>query len=80
MIFTQIKEGNMPLYEYECGACKERFEMIRRMSERDYKVECPKCGKKQAQRLLSCFSTSSDSNKSAGASSSCGPAPGSRFS
>ena len=33
----------MPLYEYECGACHHRFEVIQKMS--DPLVEkCPKCG------------------------------------
>jgi putative FmdB family regulatory protein len=33
----------MPLYEYKCGACQHRFEVIQKMS--DPLVEkCPKCG------------------------------------
>ena len=32
----------MPLYEYECGACAHRFEIIQRFSDAPV-MECPKC-------------------------------------
>ena len=33
----------MPLYEYQCQQCKERVEIIQRMSDPPYS-HCPKCG------------------------------------
>ena len=33
----------MPLYEYECGSCGHRFEVIQKFSD-DPLTECPKCG------------------------------------
>ena len=33
----------MPLYEYECGACGHRFEVIRKFSDPP-EEKCPKCG------------------------------------
>jgi putative FmdB family regulatory protein len=33
----------MPLYEYECGACGHRFEIIQKFSDQPI-TECPKCG------------------------------------
>ena len=42
----------MPLYEYECGACGQRFELIRRFSDPPVEV-CAVCGKGPVQRLLS---------------------------
>lgn len=33
----------MPLYEYECTNCKERVEVIQRISDPPY-THCPKCG------------------------------------
>ena len=42
----------MPLYEYECGACKHRFEQIQKFSDPLVK-KCPKCGKKKVKKLLS---------------------------
>ena len=32
----------MPLYEYECGACGHRFEIIQKFSDAPI-TECPKC-------------------------------------
>jgi putative FmdB family regulatory protein len=34
----------MPLYEYECGACGHRFEIIQRFSDPPLDT-CPKCGR-----------------------------------
>jgi len=33
----------MPLYEYQCTACKERAEILQRASDPPYS-HCPKCG------------------------------------
>lgn len=33
----------MPLYEYQCQNCKERVEIIQRVSDPPYS-HCPKCG------------------------------------
>jgi len=42
----------MPLYEYECEACNNRFERIQKYS--DPLVEtCPKCGKGPVRKLIS---------------------------
>jgi putative FmdB family regulatory protein len=42
----------MPLYEYECDACGERFELIQKFSDGPPET-CPKCGKGPVQRLVS---------------------------
>jgi putative FmdB family regulatory protein len=42
----------MPLYEYECGACGHRFEIIQKFSDGPPEA-CPKCGKGPLQRLQS---------------------------
>jgi putative FmdB family regulatory protein len=42
----------MPLYEYECDACGQRFEAIRKFSESDLDV-CTLCGKGPVRRLMS---------------------------
>ena len=42
----------MPLYEYECDACGERFELIQKFSDGPPEA-CPKCGKGPVQRLVS---------------------------
>jgi len=42
----------MPLYEYECEACGERFELIRKFSDPAVDV-CARCGKGPVTRLFS---------------------------
>ena len=42
----------MPLYEYECDACGQRFEVIRKFSESELDA-CTLCGKGPVRRLLS---------------------------
>ena len=42
----------MPLYEYECGACGHRFEIIQKFSDGPPDA-CPQCGKGPLQRMLS---------------------------
>jgi putative FmdB family regulatory protein len=42
----------MPLYEYECDACGQRFEAIRKFSESEIDV-CTLCGKGPVRRLMS---------------------------
>ena len=42
----------MPLYEYECAACGERFEVIRKFSDAPL-TACTRCGKGPVEKLLS---------------------------
>jgi putative FmdB family regulatory protein len=42
----------MPFYEYTCNRCATRFELIRRLAERDEPTVCPSCGAKNARREL----------------------------
>jgi putative FmdB family regulatory protein len=42
----------MPLYEYECDACGERYELIRKFSDPPLEV-CPKCGQGPVRKLVS---------------------------
>jgi putative FmdB family regulatory protein len=41
----------MPLYEYECGRCKHRFELIQKFSDKKVR-KCPECGGR-VERLIS---------------------------
>ncbi|HEU4752121.1 MAG TPA: zinc ribbon domain-containing protein [Armatimonadota bacterium] len=43
----------MPIYEYLCRACDERFSRLRPVPERDEPAQCPKCGRKESQRIVS---------------------------
>ena len=47
----------MPMYEYACLKCKNRFELLRPYQERDDRAECPECGtEKKHIRVPSLFS------------------------
>ena len=42
----------MPIYEFECTACKAVFDRLQKLSDPD-PVDCPECGKPQVKRRLS---------------------------
>jgi putative FmdB family regulatory protein len=42
----------MPLYEYECEACNNRFERIQKFSDPPVET-CPKCGQGPVRKLIS---------------------------
>ena len=45
----------MPIYEYRCRKCKKKFSVLTlRVGER-VSAECPKCGGRAADRLMSRF-------------------------
>ena len=45
----------MPLYEYLCRACNHSFEMLRRMSDADSELQCPRCHSTEVERTFSTF-------------------------
>ncbi len=59
----------MPIYEYKCKKCGEKFEQRLGFFHRDSSVKCPKCGTDNPERIYSPFMSSSGS---------CSPGP-SRF-
>lgn len=48
----------MPLYEFRCRCCGERFERLVRAGNQD-EVECPRCHQGRVERLFSSFATRS---------------------
>ena len=42
----------MPIYEYVCLKCRQEFEVIRPMSQKDASIPCEKCGSKTVKRKL----------------------------
>ena len=46
----------MPIYEYECDKCGERFEVLRPRQQRDNATECVECGCKRTELVMSGFS------------------------
>ncbi len=45
----------MPIYEFTCKTCRKPFEQLCRMGVDEDSVECPHCGAKGAERLISVF-------------------------
>lgn len=67
----------MPIYEYECSSCGERFEKFVRLMSAQPEVACPKCGSKQVTKTLSLFGVSSSSSTSTSSfAGSCAPTGG----
>ena len=50
----------MPIYEYECRECQNRFELLVLDSD---SPECPACQATDLERLMSLSSVSSDGTK-----------------
>ena len=46
----------MPIYEYACRSCSERFELLTYVSKAD-RATCPKCGSVDVKRLMSTFAS-----------------------
>ena len=44
----------MPVYEYVCTTCRNRFEKLRPMDKMDDEAPCPDCGN-ETSRALSVF-------------------------
>jgi putative FmdB family regulatory protein len=42
----------MPIYEYECGACGHRHEVIQKMSDAPL-TDCPECAQPALKKLIS---------------------------
>lgn len=45
----------MPIYEYQCTQCEEKFEVIQSIGEDGSKLTCPKCTAQNPRRLFSSF-------------------------
>ena len=52
----------MPIYEYVCKNCKNKFELMRSFSRSNENADCPRCQKKAERILSACYSMSSDSS------------------
>ena len=62
----------MPIYEYQCKKCGEKFDKLVRSMATNDPVACPKCGSEQTARALSVFAVGAEG----AAKSSGGDAPG----
>ena len=58
----------MPLYEYHCASCGERFELLRSLAHAD-DVVCHRCHSRDVKRLLSVFAVHAGAASHASAAS-----------
>jgi putative FmdB family regulatory protein len=49
----------VPIYEYTCKSCEERFEKLVRSMNGQEKVACPKCRSVKTVRSMSVFAVNS---------------------
>ncbi len=55
----------MPIYEFQCSKCGNRFELLMNKMGKNLKAKCPKCGS-QSKQQLSCFGVGSGGTNNAG--------------
>ncbi|OLB97571.1 MAG: zinc ribbon domain-containing protein [Chloroflexi bacterium] len=79
----------MPIYEYRCESCAEKFEVLTRFAERDTAQACPACESNKTRVMVSSFAFASAGESSVsdftsetsgggccgGACGSCGSGP-----
>ncbi|MCD4784492.1 MAG: zinc ribbon domain-containing protein [Candidatus Eremiobacteraeota bacterium] len=49
----------MPIYEYECRKCGNRFDKICISDTKDEEIDCPNCKGNNCKRKISLFSSKS---------------------
>jgi putative FmdB family regulatory protein len=69
----------MPIYEYVCQDCGEKYEKFVRSSTAEVKLVCPTCGSERGEKAFSVFgaigggSASSSAGSFASSAAACGP-------
>lgn len=68
----------MPIYEYRCNECGEKFEKLVRSLSSVGEIQCPRCSSRHVNKVISlCGMRSGSAGESAFSSeSSCAPAAG----
>lgn len=61
----------MPIYEYVCKDCGERFELVRSMKDADAPAKCKGCESEHTARQLSVFFANSGGRVIASSAPSC---------
>ena len=62
----------MPIYEYICRSCEERFSLLQSINAKENDALCPRCSSKEVKKVMSSFSCA------AGGSAGCSPTVPSR--
>jgi putative FmdB family regulatory protein len=59
----------MPIYEYVCKSCGEKFSLLQRVNATEKDTSCPKCHSAEVKKVMSAFCCS---NSDTGLSSPAG--------
>jgi putative FmdB family regulatory protein len=65
----------MPIYEYQCDECGERFEMLVLLSLSALDLKCPRCGGRRVQKSVS-LCGASGAKASSASDAACAPTGG----
>ena len=65
----------MPIYEYRCDECGEKFELFVRSASQKTAPICPHCGSQQVRKAISLFGVGGAGGSSRASTASCGPGP-----
>ena len=65
----------MPIYEYSCDECGEKFELFVRSSSRSGVPTCPRCGSQKVHKAVSLFGVGGAGGGGKAGSVSCGSGP-----
>ena len=57
----------MPIYEYRCKKCEQRFELMRRLADRTKRAKCEHCGSTATALAISAFALVTGVSPNAGA-------------
>ena len=69
----------MPIYEYVCEECGEKYEKFVRSSLAKVELKCPTCGSPKGKKAISMFGMrggSSSSSLGASSAAACSPVGG----
>ncbi len=61
----------MPIFEYRCQICGEKFDKLVRDSTNPSEILCPKCRSQEVKRLVSLFGLGGASSFTGQESNSC---------
>ncbi|MGQ9492861.1 MAG: FmdB family zinc ribbon protein [Anaerolineae bacterium] len=66
----------MPIYEYRCTQCGEKFDKWLRSMSAAENICCPRCGSQRVEKVISLFGKSGSTARTVASDASCAPTGG----